>query len=619
MPTLAALTPASGATAVQDDTPVTIELTRLDSTDYVKVETTQADFAAGTLMGTTARVTNDLVLATVPSYLVDDFESDTVGAAPSGWSIWSGAGFTVETIDAQKALRRAASANEDMLKWGSPAAATDFEVLVDFNFQAKAAAGIVTRVSGTFGTSSARGILVNCDAVAGTVWPYYNSGSGWQAIGTAASFTFATGTWYRIRIRTVGTTIQARVWARTGSEPSTWLVDRTDSHVTSAGLLAVRGTVNAAIFFDNTTIIGAGTGGVYVASGSRVSPAYPLSTVGKFGTGFVEYDATLPTGTTLTLKISKDGTNWTTVASGDRIALWAEGADLSAASIYTKAELATTDTGQTPVLSEVRLRFMAQDPGLVEIDIDGVAFTVANGGLTYWNTTKVTAGPTIVNPYRQDMFYATARPWYAYGAKVATVLVKYAGSTISMTTFTMLDQRTYGASRLYSWWLPLVAGGTYDGNLTSDFWWFASTVESFLIRGEAYWYVQFPPDASADAYYWIAHYLEFDTPLDAIIGQPVTHDVPAAAVGNCWARSDTPTALVGQCWQRSDDAASAVIANQLPAHDEVLAVIVGLPFASDTPASAAAYEVNRDASLEVHVISVDEAAALAALGITVAR
>ena len=62
MPTVAAVTPADGAAAVQGGTPVRVELTRNDSTDFEKIVTSQADFAAGTLVNVLARASNDLAL-----------------------------------------------------------------------------------------------------------------------------------------------------------------------------------------------------------------------------------------------------------------------------------------------------------------------------------------------------------------------------------------------------------------------------------------------------------------------------------------------------------------------------------------------------------------------------
>jgi hypothetical protein len=612
MPTVASVTPADGTAAVQGGTPVRVELKRLDSTDYIKVETSQADFSAGTLVNVQVRATNDLALA-FNDNLIDNFEGDTIGSVPTGWVTRSGANMTVQSKDSQKSLK-AYSSTADVALWNAEGALGDVEILCDINEGdgvPQGAPGIIARANNSGALNC---YMLYADKV-NSVLQLFKCVSGTFTLITSVGKTLAYSTWYTMRFKLIGTAIQGRIWQRGTSEPGTWDINTTDSTY-SSGYIGVRKEVatNNTAWFDNFTVVGGGTGD-YSTSGSRISPAYALSGVGTFGTGIVQYDSTVPANTTLVLKISKDGTNWTTVANGDHIALWSEGDDLASASIYTKAELATTDTAVTPVLSEVRLIFMAMDPALVEINVGGTSYTVANGKLLVWNTRKY-ASLVLVDPCYQDVFFETIGSWWDdYGPEQITVLVKYNGVALSTTTFNTDTIVAWMPCGLESWWWASAIGGVYDGPMWGTCYYMASKLEDYLVRGDVHWYVQFPPSTTYDAWYLIAHAFRSDTPLAGIVGQPVAHDVPASGVGNCWARCDTPATGITQSWMRNDHAAAGVVAVVMPPHDEALSGIVGKPLAKDTAAAGVVYEVNANNGIDLRVISVEEAAFLAALGI----
>ena len=365
--------------------------------------------------------------------------------------------------------------------------------------------------------------------------------------------------------------------------------------------------------------------GGYALSGSRVSPAYPLSSVGKFGTGIVEFDAATPANTTLVVKISKDGTNWTTVASGDRIALWNEGDDLTAANIYTKAELATTDIGQTPVLSEVRLRLLPIDASLVEIDIDGVVHTIANGCLAIAGVTAKDVSGTITDPCYEDMTFITVGSWQDYTPKTVTVLVKYAGTTISTTTFTTLDGDDAGTRAMGSA-IQGERGGMYGGFMATASsaldgvtgmygGYFITELEYWYIRGEAGYLIEPPPFSSVDGQFYIAHRVMFDMVASGIVGQPSVTDVPGSGVVQAYQRADVPASGIVLAYQRSEVAASGIVAVPLDPADVAASGIVGIEQRADVPASGVVYEVNTGTGIELRVISVDEAALLDAMGL----
>lgn len=626
MPTVAAVTPANGTAAVQGGTPVRVELTRLDSTDYTKVETSQADFAAGTLVNVLPQVGGQLILGSNNGCVIPSTSGGiTFASAPTT---------AVNNITFEAVITPVAGGSgyyQVLTNVGNNTTGYDIEldpslVINIVNRSVAVLASNYTCVAGvTIRLKVARVSSVWYLWINGVAKTLTNSGA---SMNTPAS-AFALG---RMTASSSGQNFLGSI-----SEVRLWTINSPSNDITAPVVGNESGLVGAwhcgegtgTSLFDATSGGRTGTLGTgvtwgtqpppwgfsYVSSGSRISPAYSLAGVGKFGTGIVQFDTTVPTNTTLVMKISKDGTTWTAVASGDRIALWSEGDDLAAANIYTKAELATTDSAATPVLSEVRLIFMAQGPSLVEIDVGGVACTVANGKLLTWNTRKY-ASLVLVDPCYRDVFYETVGSWWDdYGPEHVTILVKYNGTTISTTTFDTDQTVSWGASGLETWWWASAIGGVYDGELWGTCWYFASKIEDYLVRGDAHWYVQFPPETTSDAWYWIAHAFRSDTPLAGIVGQPVTHDVPASGVGNCWERSDTPSTGVVQNWTRDDHAASGIVAVVMPPHDEALSGIVGLPLAKDTPAAGIVYEVNANNAIDLRVISVEEAAFLDAMGL----
>ena len=154
MPTLASLDPADASTWIYRNKPVTIELTRSDSTNYQKIETSNADFGAGTLTNVMVQ-SNSLKLL---NQILDNFESDTVGQLPGGWSLWAGTGVTIQSKDTQLAIRRSQyNGRDDILKWDGEGDLAAVDVLVDFNLTHSGGdAAILVRVTGTFADDTCR-------------------------------------------------------------------------------------------------------------------------------------------------------------------------------------------------------------------------------------------------------------------------------------------------------------------------------------------------------------------------------------------------------------------------------------------------------------------------------
>ncbi len=631
--TLDEVWPANGARNVELDCLVEAILHNSDSTAYTKLETTQADFAAGTLVNATARATDDLVLAAAVGGALSFSGSAQAlqGARPSSYNFTSNI-----TIEA----------------WVKPGATMQY-------------GGILS--SGTANTSTVYFELYMTPSGGLTFWFY--SGAGRTNACTVNPLT--AGAWYHVAVTYDGAHVTFYVngvqagaqvaqtnvlvppsggTVRIGNTEETgdnyfkgviddvrlWNVVRTQADIAAFKDQELVGNESGLIGYwkldegTGTTVADSSSTGVtlnffgsptwvagnvspgaaaYQPSGSRVSPAYPLSTVGKFGTGIVEYDSTLPANTTLTLKISKDGTNWTTVASGDRIALWAEGDDLSAASIYTKAELATTDTGQTPVLSEVRLKFLPFDPSQIELNVDGHAFTTANG-LALWNESYSRAVLRSV---------AGAALWWNDGLRESgvTILVKYKGAALSTTSARVAMEEAIAAPT-DGYWAALRGSPDMRPGVADGFWCLLDITQSLLASSvNGFYYVASFTPTEADGYYWVAHPFYHDTPEVAVVGQPHLADLPEGVTIKGYNPKDFAETVIVQGWMRNDQPEHIIVGNPFTKDFGPDAVIVAREQLADLPEGAVVYAVNRYNGMSIRIMSVEEAALLADLGVLV--
>jgi len=597
--------PANGQVGIYRNHPATVRIQNADSTDYTKIETLEADFADGTLTDVLARPDELVLLSTS----VDDFEDDTIGQLPAGWDAQFGTGFSVQSSGGSQWVKHIKeSASPAAIRWTAKGIFTSCDCKTKWKIDgAVTDPALALRLSGGAGTETMYTLQSVGDGATFRVYKRVN-GSAAQQVGSNISFSHTTGTEYWMRFQAFGTAIKAKLWAASGSEPTSWMFTATDSAIAS-GYVGLAGYATPATYFDLFTVIGIGE---YATSGNRVSPAYPLSSVGKFGSAVIEWDATVPTNTTLTIKVSKNGTAWTTVANGDHLALWNEGDDLAAENLYLKQELATTDVSVTPHLTEVRVIFRPVDPALVEIVVNGVSCTVANGGLTYWNT-AVYSGGVIVDCH-EDVWFATMLPWWDYGAETVELVVNVAEVERSATTFTTEESESFWANG-YAKWMANALGGAYDGPMAGFGHYFISTIEPWLIRGEFHYNVQGAPKGAFDAYYYVAHVFSMDTPGSGIVGQPCPSDTPASGIVEGWTPSDTPASGIVQGWLRRDYPASGIAGVRF-VRDEPASGIAGKRIQSDTPGSGVVYQVNANNTIELRVLSVEEAAALAELGIS---
>jgi hypothetical protein len=637
--TVVSVDPLNAEVGVYRNRPATVRMQNADSTDYTKVETSQADFAAGTLTDVRARTSDDLVLG----YALEASSCISLNGTSSYGTIAANAALEVGTGDftIELWIRPSAIGTNQRQLWSERTDDSNYlecDIQTNGKLHLEAATGGATRVlingltvlqpdtiyhvAFVVSRSSAALCKVYLNGV--------NDTSGTPTTGTTdltLNQDVIIGRWTSgTPLYFAGKIDEIRLWkaARTQSEiQATMYYELAGNESNLAGYWKCNEDTGSAVDDGSpnsntlnltscswSTLIWL-TADTYLASGNRISPAYSIATVGKIGGTRIEWDATLPASTSLTIKVSKDGAAWSAACTnGGAMPGFAEGD--TAGDVYVKAELATTDISSTPVLSEVRLIFRPVMPELVEIVVNGVSCTVANGGLTYWNTAKYAAG-VIVDCY-EDVYFATLLPWWGYGLESVDLVVKHDSLEKSATTFDTEQLERFWANG-YAKWQASAIGGVYDGPMAGFGHYFVSTIEPWLIRGEFHYNVQGAPRGAFDAYYWVAHAFSMDTPASGIVGQPCPSDTPASGIVQGWTPSDTPASGIVQGWMRHDYPASG-IAGVRVVKDEPASGIAGRRVQSDTPGSGVVYQVNANNTIELRVLSVEEAAALAELGIS---
>lgn len=116
----------------------------------------------------------------------------------------------------------------------------------------------------------------------------------YTALGEGPTGQITEGVQYTLRFRAVGSSLQARMWAAGGTEPSSWQIDVTDASITS-GYLGVEAAGGAAasatyVYFDNLAITDGTTTTPDAGSGTIVGSPY----VGKQETTFASAGTSFP-------------------------------------------------------------------------------------------------------------------------------------------------------------------------------------------------------------------------------------------------------------------------------------------------------------------------------------
>jgi hypothetical protein len=82
------------------------------------------------------------------------------------------------------------------------------------------------------------------------VWLERKKHGHWQALAARHDFGITADTWYRVRIRAVGNTLQGKVWNESVKEPAAWLFTIADSAFSSGGVGVMSGFGTHVAFAD---------------------------------------------------------------------------------------------------------------------------------------------------------------------------------------------------------------------------------------------------------------------------------------------------------------------------------------------------------------------------------
>jgi hypothetical protein len=195
-----------------------------------------------------------------------NFGSYTVGAQPSDWTArWVTTNITwltttVAGTESGKALRKVSTVNANrLLSWDAVAAHADTEVLARYKVSVTSTNHMYLHVRGS-GAAAAETSYFVMISTNGFLTLGKNVAGAQNTLGAGYTFSnLPAGTWFLVRFRVNGTTLQARIWLDGTPEPSDWQTTVTDSAVTAAGWVGV-GAYNSSgdIDFDFVSVGTAG-------------------------------------------------------------------------------------------------------------------------------------------------------------------------------------------------------------------------------------------------------------------------------------------------------------------------------------------------------------------------
>ena len=179
----------------------------------------------------------------------DDFSTDTVSAAPDGWSSQWDAN-TAATVAAVAALpqgqgplfTKSVGTGDAFWSWDDGDSLADAEILALIRPHADSgdtsnAVGLVLRGSGGSGTQTGYRAVLNSNSAGAQDKIEISKWVGGSFTFLAnATFNWALDTNYWMRFRAFGTALKVKIWADGDDEPASWNVSTTDSSIADAGL-----------------------------------------------------------------------------------------------------------------------------------------------------------------------------------------------------------------------------------------------------------------------------------------------------------------------------------------------------------------------------------------------
>lgn len=412
-----------------------------------------------------------------------------------------------------------------------------------------------------------------------------------------------------------------KLWLVGATEPTSWSGGTLNSVHTDNGAAGVSFTNS----FSNDQIT---AGPVTIeaippereTSGTWVSEVVDVTPVKAYSFGSLTWDEDLPTGTSLTMEIRWAGGSWLTVTNdgefpgidyGEKIE-----AGTSKTTLEIRASLATTDTYETPLLSNIRLYFEPCRVDQLSLTRDGDDHTTALGNLEHWGqgwVGDVSGGvPTKESATWDDLYLETKYERLLSHLYPFDIVVDYYGHTVltgSFITVEDLDRAVDGKE--FYWSVPPIprASGNNEFNYTVYSKWepFGKTYEWNIVdKGSA---------IHADVKYLVGHAQIDNQPISFVLAIPIIDDHKLSVTANAWKRDTHPLSAIIQGWKLDAQPMSYSV-GIWTINDHPVSALVALRFLNDHPASLLVYGVNRTGMIEVNIISDATWDELTALGFT---
>lgn len=422
-------------------------------------------------------------------------------------------------------------------------------------------------------------------------------------------FTVDPETWYWIKVRFWGTTPNTywefKVWEDGDAEPGSYTWGAADTAYWGAGYVGIWAETSGGsetVMFDDFSVLP--DPAVYVSSGEWVANPVDVTVVEHYSHALVSWDETLPTDTTAAVKFRwRDADTWSAASNGGELPGIERGDNMEAGSPYTdlqiKIELATTDTGETPEIENLRIYFEPVAEGGLEIDLDGdISCTVANEYLDYWGREQVVAA-AVVQKW-DDIWIQTEAPRWVVGLGHASeIKLMYGGDEVDSIIINWAEDWWLESAPLggYYWGMtPLV----YDGPPVDTRW---NVSSPWFPGGHIYEWVLIDRGIAihADAKWLCGHIQVNDQPGSLLAGELVLDDHPGSLLVQGYALDDFIGQLLVQ-GRRLDDQPGSVLPAVEFFIDSPGSVLVGTIEISNQPGSMLVYGVNRDGAIFVSVI-----------------
>jgi hypothetical protein len=477
---------------------------------------------------------------------------------------------------------------------------------------------LATRLTGSGSALRGYGIQLRDDGYM-TFGRWTGDGSMYGIRGEASGLgTILIDTWYWLAFRTAGSGHYYKAWKDGDAEPGSWDwigTDSTHSGPGYVGIGAFHSTANEFIWIDD--VKAESIPASYQSSGDWESGIIDLAAVETYSHGIVTWDETLPTNTTLAVKVRWPGGSWSALTNGAILPGITYERDMGPGSTHgefeLRCELATTDSAATPAIENLSVYFEPCRQEELELIVDGVSCVPDDNSLLNWGRGWVGASgvPPTLEADWSDLWAETSTWWLSRDLEVVAATLKYWANTIEAISFAAEGSKyRHGYLRSY-FSIPITPFYTGPNHWT----WTALT--EWNPFGKVYEWVLTDKGMAihADAKWIVGHPQRDDHPLSFLVSVPNVHDHPLSVLAKAYARDDHALSMLIQGWQR-DDHPLALLVGEWTINDQPVSMLVALEYLNDHPLSVVVYGVSKEGMIEINIIDDDTWAELVALGFT---